>query len=177
MLKKCDFENRLCGVLAVCRARLERPPGLNRICGWDSQSAGGSECKATSAEQPNNCDHTCCRGRRRRRGKNFWVIFCAGVGFSRYELGKGGRGGAGATDETNGRSMTIMNKVGLKLLLSPITSILYKSQIVQWCDKKSWCCSQKVYLSPWPELVWLAVSFYRAGRMILVRHFGIFDNS
>ena len=58
--------------------------------------------------------------------------FLCGVGLNRYELGEGGRGGAGATDEdeTNGRSMTIMNKVGLKLSPSPVTSLLWRSQIV-----------------------------------------------
>ena len=43
------------------------------------------------------------------------MIFYVGeVGLPRYELGKGVGGGAGATDEdeTNSRSMTIMNKVG-----------------------------------------------------------------
>ena len=58
--------------------------------------------------------------------------FLCGVGLNRYELGEGGRGGAGATDEdeTNGRSMTIMNKVGLKLSPSTVASLLWRSQIV-----------------------------------------------
>ena len=83
-----------------------------------------------------------CRGRRsrRRRGREFVGDFLCGVGLNRYELGEGGRGGAGATDEdeTNGRSMTIMNKVGLKLSPSPVTSLLWRSQIVPaaaWCDR------------------------------------------
>ena len=63
---------------------------------------------------------------RGRRGREFLGEFLCGVGASRYELGEGGRGGAGATDEdeTNGRSMTIMNKVGLKLSPSSVASIL-----------------------------------------------------
>ena len=36
--------------VAVCRAVLEWRAGLNRICGLDSQSAVGSECKGTSSQ-------------------------------------------------------------------------------------------------------------------------------
>ena len=130
------FSAHLRGV-AVCRARLERRAGVNRICGWDSQSAGGTEWDTTrewwghktqlsgeknTANAETLCDRThswscCCPSRRRWRiflwGWLDWGIMGMARGSEGGLWGVPHGGGAGATDEgkTNG-SMTIMNKVG-----------------------------------------------------------------